>query len=211
MDNILKRNEMLADKIIKGLESRNMCGYYAPTKEDALVKALKLMPEGSTIGWGGSVSVSEIGLRDAVINGNYQVFNRDICKTPEEKRETELKIFGCDYFLCSSNAITEDGILVNIDGNSNRVAAIAYGPKNVIMIVGMNKVAKDLDSALSRARNIAAPVNAQRFPLDTPCKHTGSCANCKSRDTICCEFLITRYSRHANRFHIILVNEELGY
>ncbi len=209
--NIIARNEMLADKIIKGLESRNMCGYYASTKEDALIKALKLMPEGSTIGWGGSVSVSEIGLRDAVINGNYQVLNRDICKTPEEKRETELKIFGCDYFLCSSNAITEDGILVNIDGNSNRVAAIAYGPKNVIMIVGMNKVAKDLDSALSRARNIAAPVNAQRFPLDTPCKHTGSCANCKSRDTICCEFLITRYSRHANRFHIILVNEDLGY
>lgn len=209
--NIIARNEMLADKIIKGLESRNMCGYYASTKEDALIKALKLMPEGSTIGWGGSVSVSEIGLRDAVINGNYQVLNRDICKTPEEKRETELKIFSCDYFLCSSNAITEDGILVNIDGNSNRVAAIAYGPKNVIMIVGMNKVAKDLDSALSRARNIAAPVNAQRFPLDTPCKHTGSCANCKSRDTICCEFLITRYSRHANRFHIILVNEDLGY
>ena len=107
--------------------------------------------------------------------------------------------------------MTEDGILVNIDGNSNRVAAIAYGPKNVVMIVGMNKIAKDVDSALSRARNIAAPTNAQRFPLDTPCKMNGSCANCKSRDTICCEFLITRYSRHANRFHIILVNEELGF
>jgi len=209
--NVNTRNNMLAEKIIKGLESRNMAGYYAETKEDALKKALELIPEGSSIGWGGSVSVNEIGLRDALINGNYEVFNRDACKDPEEKREVELKIFGCDYFLCSSNAITEDGILVNIDGNSNRVAAIAYGPKNVVMIVGMNKVAKDIDSALSRARNIAAPINAQRFPLDTPCKKTGSCANCKSRDTICCEFLITRYSRHANRFHIILVNEELGY
>lgn len=209
--NVNTRNNMLAGKIIKGLESRNMAGYYAETKEDALKKALELIPEGSSIGWGGSVSVNEIGLRDALINGNYEVFNRDACKDPEEKREVELKIFGCDYFLCSSNAITEDGILVNIDGNSNRVAAIAYGPKNVVMIVGMNKVAKDIDSALSRARNIAAPINAQRFPLDTPCKKTGSCANCKSRDTICCEFLITRYSRHANRFHIILVNEELGY
>lgn len=210
-NNISTRNRMLAEKVIKGLESRNMSGYYAETKDEALAKALELIPEGSSIGWGGSMSVSEIGLRDAVINGNYQVFNRDTCATPEEKREVELKIFGSDYFLCSSNAITEDGILVNIDGNSNRVAAIAYGPKKVLMIVGMNKVAKDFDSALSRARNIAAPINAQRFPLDTPCKHTGSCANCKSRDTICCEFLVTRYSRHADRFHIILVNEDLGY
>lgn len=205
------RNKLLADKVIKGLESRNMSGYYAETKEEALAKALELIPEGSSIGWGGSVSVSEIGLREAVINGNYEVFNRDNCQTPEEKREVELKIFGSDFFLCSSNAITEDGILVNIDGNSNRVAAIAYGPKKVIMIVGMNKVAKDLDAALSRARNIAAPINAQRFPLDTPCKQDGSCVNCKSRDTICCEFLVTRYSRHADRFHIILVNDELGY
>lgn len=205
------RNKLLADKVIKGLESRNMSGYYAETKEGALAKALELIPEGSSIGWGGSVSVSEIGLREAVINGNYEVFNRDNCQTLEEKREVELKIFGSDFFLCSSNAITEDGILVNIDGNSNRVAAIAYGPKKVIMIVGMNKVAKDLDAALSRARNIAAPINAQRFPLDTPCKQNGSCVNCKSRDTICCEFLVTRYSRHADRFHIILVNDELGY
>lgn len=205
------RNQLLAQKVIKGLESRNMSGYYAETREEALTKALELIPEGSSIGWGGSVSVSEIGLRDAVINGNYQVFNRDICETPEEKREIELKIFGADYFLCSSNAITEDGILVNIDGNSNRVAAIAYGPKKVIMIVGMNKVAKDFDSALSRARNVAAPVNAQRFPLDTSCKQNGSCVNCKSSDTICCEFLVTRYSRHSDRFHIILVNDELGY
>ena len=209
--NVNTRNKLLAEKIIKGLEARNMTGYYAESKEEALAKALDIIPEGSSIGWGGSMSVTEIGLRDAVLNGNYQVFNRDACETPEEKRQVELKIFGSDYFLCSSNAITEDGILVNIDGNSNRVAAIAYGPKNVVMIVGMNKVAKDVDSAVSRARNIAAPVNAQRFPIDTPCKKTGSCMNCMSRDTICCEFLITRYSRHAGRFHIILVDEILGY
>lgn len=205
------RNQLLAKKVIDGLKSRNMSGYYAETREEALTKALELIPEGSSIGWGGSISVGEIGLRDAVIKGNYQVFNRDICKTPEEKREIELKIFGADYFLCSSNAVTEDGILVNIDGNSNRIAAIAYGPKKVIMVVGMNKVTKDFDSALSRARNIAAPINAQRFPLDTPCRKNGSCVNCKSSDTICCEFLVTRYSRHKDRFHIILVNDDLGY
>jgi len=212
MDEMIRnRNRLLADKVIKGLESRNMTGYYAETKEDALKIALELIPEGSTIGWGGSASIAEIGLKDAVCNGNYTVFNRDIALTKEERREIELKIFGCDYFLCSSNAMTEDGVLINIDGNSNRVAAIAYGPSHVIMIVGMNKIAKDEESALSRARNIAAPVNAQRFPLDLPCKKTGSCANCKSKDTICCEFLITRYSKHAKRFHIILVNDELGF
>lgn len=204
------RNDLLAQKVIKGLESRNMTGYYVQSKEEALQKALELIPEGSSIGWGGSASIAEIGLKDAVCNGNYTVYNRDTCP-PEEKRQTELNIFGCDYFLCSSNAITEDGILVNIDGNSNRVAAIAYGPQHVVMIVGINKIAKDENAALSRARNIAATANAQRFPLDTPCKKNGSCANCLSKDTICCEFLITRYSRHAGRFHIILVNDVLGY
>lgn len=208
--NIYTRNELLAQKVIKGLESRNMSGYYAKTKEEALQKALELIPEGSSIGWGGSASIAEIGLKDVVCNGNYTVYNRDTC-SPEEKRQTELKIFGCDYFLCSSNAVTEDGILINIDGNSNRVAAIAYGPQHVVMIVGMNKIAKDENAALLRARNIAAPSNAQRFPIDTPCKKTGSCVNCLSKDTICCEFLITRFSRHPGRFHIILVNEDLGY
>ncbi len=205
------RNKMLAEKVIKGLESRNMEGYFAQTKEEALKLALELIPNGASVAWGGSVSIEEIGLKQAVCTGDYVVYNRDICKSPEEKREIELKTFGCDYFLSSSNAITEDGILVNIDGNSNRVAAIAYGPKNVIMIVGINKVAKDEEAAMYRARNEAATINAQRFPLDTPCKKNGSCANCKSKDTICCQFLTTRFSRHPGRIKIILVNESLGF
>ena len=206
-----KRNQLLSDKIIKGLESRNMNGYFTETKEEALQKALELIPEGSSIAWGGSMSIQEIGLKQAVIDGNYVVYNRDLCTTPDEKREIELKTFAADYFLCSSNAISEDGILVNIDGNANRVAAIAYGPLHVIMIVGMNKVAKDEEAALLRARNVAAPINTQRFPLTLPCKVNGSCANCKSKDTICCQFLTTRYSRHAGRIHVILVNEDLGF
>ena len=157
------------------------------------------------------MSIEEIGLKKAVCEGDYVVYNRDICKNPEEKREVELKIFGCDYLLTSSNAITEDGILVNIDGNANRVAAIAYGPKHVIMIVGMNKIAKDEEAALYRARNEAATINAQRFPIETPCKKTGSCAYCKSKDTICCQFLTTRFSKHTGRIKIILVNENLGF
>ena len=144
----VKRNQLLAEKVIKGLQARNSEGYYAETKEEALKLALELIPKGSTIGWGGSVSVDEIGLRDAVRSGEYQVLDRDNCKDAAEKKAVERQIFSADYFLCSSNAITEDGILVNIDGNSNRVAAIAYGPDNVLMIVGMNKVAKDVDAAI---------------------------------------------------------------
>lgn len=209
--NRVKRNALLSQKIIKGLENRNMEGFYAETKEEALKIALSLIPEGSTVGWGGSVSIAEIGLKQAIIDGNYKELNRDVCTDPAEKKAIELATFGADYYLCSSNAITEDGILVNIDGNSNRVAAIAYGPSHVLMIVGMNKVAKDVDAAIYRARNEAAPINAQRFPIETPCKKTGSCMNCMSRDTICCQFLTTRFSRHPGRIKVILVGEDLGF
>lgn len=210
-ENRVKRNEMLAEKVIKGLNSRNMEGYYAATKEEALKMALEMMPEGSSVGWGGSMSTGEIGLLDAVCSGAYTVYNRDICRTPEEKRETQLKITGSDYFLCSTNAITEDGVLVNIDGMSNRVSCICWGPRTVLMIVGMNKVVKSVEDAVSRARNEAAPVNAQRFGLQTPCAKTGACADCKSPDTICCQMLITRFSKEKGRIKVILVNEDLGF
>lgn len=207
--NFTRRNEMLARKVIKGLESRNMTGYYAATSQEALEIALKLIPEGSRITMGGSMSVVEIGLADALGCDRYNFCNRD---READKRAAMLFAYDADWFLASANAITEDGILVNIDGNSNRVSAIAQGPRHVLFIVGMNKVADDVDGALKRARNIAAPVNAQRFDgLDTPCRKTGSCMNCKSPDTICCNFLITRYSRHKDRIHVILVNENLGF
>lgn len=209
--NKAKRNKLLAEKVIKGLQSRNMEGYYVDNREEALKKVFSLIPRGSSIGWGGSASVDEVGLKVVAKTGDYVVFDRENCKTPIEKRQIEIQTFGCDYYLCSSNAITEDGILVNIDGNSNRVAAIAYGPTHVIMVVGMNKVAKDLDAAMSRARNVAAPINAQRFELDTPCKKNGSCANCMSKDTICCQFLVTRFSRHEGRIKVVLVGEDLGF
>ncbi len=206
-----KRNELLAATVIKGLESRNMKGYYAATKKEALQKALELIPRGSSVSWGGSMSIQEIGLKQAVIEGDYRVYNRDAAQTPEEKRKIELAVYDADYFLTSSNAVTQDGILVNIDGNSNRVSAIAYGPRQVLMIVGMNKICKDVDAAVYRARNEAATCNTQRFPINTPCKVTGSCADCKSPDTICCQFLTTRFSRHAGRIHVILVGENLGF
>ena len=207
-ENIFKRNELLAQKVIKGLESRNMTGYYAENKEAALAKALELIPEKSTVTMGGGMSVHEIGLVEALQKGDYNFIDRDAYK---DKRAAMLLAYDADFFLSSANAMTEDGIIVNIDGNSNRVSAIAQGPKKVLFIVGMNKICNDSDSAMKRARNVAAPINAQRFGLSTPCSKTGACMDCKSPDTICCQFLITRFSRHKDRIHVILVNDDLGF
>ena len=206
--NIVKRNELLAQKVIKGLQSRNMTGYYAATKEEALARALSLIPEGSSVTMGGAMSAHEIGLVEALKAGNYRFIDRDAMA---DKRAAMLAAYDADFFLTSANAMTEDGEMVNIDGNANRVSAIAQGPKKVLVIVGMNKICSDLDGAMKRARNVAAPINAQRFGLNTPCAKTGACMNCKSPDTICCQFLITRFSRHADRIHVILVNDELGF
>ena len=205
---ITKRNELLARKVIAGLESRNMSGYYAADRAEALKQALELIPEGSSVTMGGAMSAVEIGLVDALKGGNFNFMDRSAYSDP---RQALLDASDADVFLASANAMTQDGILVNIDGNANRVSCIANGPKKVIFIVGMNKVCDDIDGAMKRARNVAAPINAQRFGLDTPCTRTGTCANCKSGDTICCQFLITRYSRHAGRIHVILVNDNLGF
>ena len=207
-DNIFKRNELLAQKVIKGLASRNMTGYYAASAEEAKKIALDLIPEGSSISMGGGMSVHEIGLVEALKEGNYNFIDRD---KAEDKRAAMLAAYDADFFLSGCNAMTEDGVLVNIDGNANRVSAIAQGPKHVIFVVGMNKVCSDIDAAMKRARNVAAPINAQRFGLSTPCAKTGKCMDCKSPDTICCQFLITRFSRHKDRIHVILVGEELGF
>lgn len=204
-------DKSLIDGVLKGLKSRNINGYFAESKEEALKIALSLMEKGKTVGWGGSMSVREIGLYDAVNNGDFIALNRDKCENAQEKKKVEREVFSADYFLCSTNAMTKDGILINIDGFANRIAAIAYGPEKVILIVGINKICEDFDSALLRARQTAAVRNAQRFPIDTPCKKTGSCADCKSPDTICCQFLATRFSRDKDRMHLILVNEDLGF
>lgn len=206
-ENMKKRNEVLAQTVIKGLESRNMTGYYAADKGEALKLALEIIGEGSSVAMGGCQSAREIGLVDALQAGNYNYIDRSQM-TP---REGLLAAYDADVFLSSANAMTNDGIIVNIDGNSNRVSCIAQGPKRVLFIVGMNKVCSDLDEAMKRARNVAAPVNAQRFDVKTPCKVTGRCSDCKSPDTLCCQFLITRFSRHEGRIHVILVNDTLGY
>ena len=206
--NIVKRNELLAQTVIKGLESRNMSGYYAADKAEALKLALSLIPEGASVTMGGAMSAHEIGLVEAVKGPDYRFIDREAYT---DRRAAMLAAYDADVFLSSTNAMTEDGILVNIDGNANRVSAIAQGPKKVVIIAGMNKVCKDLDAAMKRARNVAAPINAQRFGLNTTCSKTGACMDCKSPDTICCQFLITRFSRHTGRIHVILVNDSLGF
>ena len=206
-ENMKKRNETLAKTVIKGLKSRNMSGYYAADKEEAVKLALELIPEGSTISMGGCASAHEVGLIKALEAGNYNYIDR----AKLSPRESLMAAYDSDIFLSSANAITSDGIMVNIDGNSNRVSCIAQGPRKVVFIVGMNKVCPDLDDAMKRARNVAAPANAQRFDIKTPCKEKGKCFDCKSPDTICCQFLITRYSRHTGRIHVILVNDNLGF
>ena len=206
--NVSKRNELLAQTVIKGLGRRNITAEYAATREDALAQALAYIGEGSSVTMGGCASAREIGLNDALTTGNYNFIDRDKMK---DKRAAMLAAYDADVFVASANAITNDGVIVNIDGNSNRVSAIAQGPRHVLFIVGMNKVCGDLDGAIKRARNVAAPINAQRFNLNAPCCKTGACANCKSEDTICCNFLITRFSHHPGRMHVILVNDSLGF
>ncbi len=204
---IFKRNELLAQNLIKELSTRNMEAYYTKDKKEALDKVLELIPENSSITMGGCQSAIDIGLLDILKTNKYHFIDREKL----DNREALLLGYDADYFISSANAISEDGILVNIDGNANRVSYISQGPKHVIFIIGMNKVAKDLDSAMKRARNVAAPVNAQRFDINTPCKKTGKCYDCKSMDTICCQFLITRFSRHKDRIKVILVNEYIGF
>ncbi len=204
------RNEKLGAKVVKAMESRHFEAYYCGTKEEALKKALELIPEGSVVAWGGSVTMNEIGLSEALHSGNYQLIDRDAAP-PEERRKLMRQGLLADYFISGANAVSEDGEIVNIDGMGNRVGAIVYGPDHVVIIAGMNKVAKTLEDAVKRARTIAAPINKQRFGGTTPCAKTGSCGDCKAEDCICCQMLVTRVCRPAGRIKVILVGEDLGF
>lgn len=203
--------EKLANGIIEKFKQRGFEGYYCNSKEEALDKALSLIEKGANIAWGGSESVKEIGLLEALKNGEYILHDRTTAKTKEEQKEMFLKHMSSDYFLMSSNAVTFDGELVNIDGNGNRVACLIHGPENIIMIVGMNKVTPDVCSAIERVKNIAAPPNGIRLNLKTPCSANGKCGECLSPDCMCCHTVITRKCRIENRIKVILVGEELGF
>ena len=204
--------ESMARQLIANLERRHIGACYCATAAEAIEKIQEMIPDGSTVTWGGSMTIRDMGLTQALHNrGTLNVLDRDLITDQNEKLAVYLKAFSADVFLTSANAISEDGVIVNIDGNGNRVAAISWGPKKVIFVVGMNKVAPNVKAAVARARSVAAPINAQRFDIDTPCKADRQCHNCNSADSICCYVHLLRNCRNAGRHHVVLVGENLGY
>ena len=212
---IKQRNQKLGEKTVAAFQKRHFDAFYCETAQDALNKVLELIKKDDVIAWGGSMTIKEIGLVDYLERNGYKTINRDKAPSAEEKLKCAYDSFFADVFLMSANAISSDGQMVNIDGLGNRVAALSFGPKTVIVIAGVNKVVKTLDEAYKRARNYAAPVNLQRIASmnnnQTPCALTGNCADCISPDSICCQIVTTRLCRPAGRIKIILVNDELGY
>ena len=202
--------EKRASVLVKNLRSRHFEAYYCDTRQDALAKALELIPEGSLVSWGGAMSAQQIGLIGAMRVGNYRTIDRDKCVTAEEREQAMKDALFCDTFLMGANAMSLDGQMVSIDGTGNRIGALVYGPKSVIVIVGMNKVEDTLEEAIRRARTVAAPKNKQRFGDGTPCAVTGVCGDCKSEKCICNHIVITRHCRPVGRIKFIVVGEELG-
>jgi len=218
---IKARNRLLASKVIKNLQSRKFAAYYCDNAIEAVEKALSFIPERSSVSWGGSVTLEEIGLLNRVRQGSYIITDRDKAKTMEERYDLMRQSLLCDTYLTSFNAVSEDGILVNIDSVGNRTAAITFGPKSVIAIVGMNKVCKTAEDAVIRARTYAAPINVYRCscssspflhsPQKTPCLINGACGDCKTDDCICSYIVQTRMCKTAGRIKVILVGESLGF
>lgn len=207
---VKKLFDLKGPKVADALNKRHFEAYYVSNKEDAVAKVLELIPKNHSVAWGGTMTMDQLGLKEKLSAAGYSLIDRDAAKSPEEREEVMHKALNCGSFIMSSNAITEDGQLFNIDGKGNRVAALIYGPENVIIIAGMNKVVQDMDAAYDRVRGYAAPANAQRFDLDTPCKKIGECADCLSASTICAQFVQTRICKPAGRIKVVLIGEELG-
>lgn len=200
-----------APAIIKNLQMRGMEGYYFATSAEMVDSVFSMMPKGSSVSFGGSASLTQSGMMDALASGSYTIIDRATAKTDQERREIYAKTVMCDYYFCSTNAITLQGELVNIDGNGNRVACLIQGPAHVMLIVGMNKIVKDMNCAIQRIRTQACPPNAIRLHLQTPCAVTGICADCLSPECFCNQIVVTRRSHHPKRIKVFLVGEELGF
>ncbi|MCM1284787.1 MAG: lactate utilization protein [Acetobacter sp.] len=209
------------EKVLKNLEKNGFKPYYVETKQEVLPIVKSLLKKGESVSNGGSESIKETGIFELITNGDYDFIDRTGLQG-EELRNSYIKAFGCDTYFCSSNAVTENGELYNVDGNSNRVACIVYGPRQVIMVVGINKIVKNIDEAVKRVKCKAAPPNTRRLNISTPCSVTGECVSLKSDnpeicqgcqgDTrICCNYVISAKQRHKDRIKIIIVNENLGY
>lgn len=211
MSYIKNAREKQARSIISALQKRNMNGYYCKTKDECCELVLSMIEENSSVTWGGSESIKECSIPEKLFeSGKYNVIDR-AKYSPEEMKEYYKQAFSADYYLMSTNAITLDGELMNIDGNGNRVASLVFGPEKVIIVTGMNKVVSSIEDAYDRVRNIASPPNTIRLQKNTPCAQTGKCGNCYCEDCICNQILVTRRSRDKDRIHVILVGEDLGF
>ena len=205
------RYDKLGAKTVKALKSRFFEAWYFDNESEAVEKIFSLIPKDHVVSWGGSLTVAGLGIQKGLEERGYKVMDSDKAASPEERLEIMRRALLCDTYISGVNAISEDGRLVNIDGNGNRVAATIYGPGQVIIAAGMNKVVKTLDHAITRAQTIAAPANIQRFPdLKTPCAETGSCDDCKSPDSICSFIVTIKASKPAGRIKVILIGKDLG-
>lgn len=205
-----KMYDLAGPKTVEALNKRRFEAYYCSTAAEAVEKVLELTPKTDVVSWGGAMTVDELGIKQRMAQEGYILLDRDTAQSPEEKQAIMRQALTCGTFLMSSNAISKDGQLVNIDGNGNRVAAMCFGPRQVVVVAGMNKVLGTLDDAVARARNVAAPANAQRFGIKTPCGLTGQCGDCTSPDCICSKLVITRFCMPERRIKVVLVGEDLG-
>ena len=208
---IKTRYDKAGPQVAEALRRRSFEAHYVSTAQEALELALTLIPKDRTVSWGGTATAAQIGLMDRLHQGDYQLIDRDTGKTPEEKQALMRQALTCGTFIMSSNAISADGQLVNLDGNANRVAAITFGPKNVLLIVGCNKIVPDLAAAQARVKAIAAPANTIRLNCKTPCAVTGQCADCHSPARVCCTTTIHQFQRVKGRIKVLLVGEPLGF
>ena len=204
--------DKLGPKVVKALEKRFFEAWYFSDIPEAVEKVFSLIPKTDTVSWGGSTTAVSINLTTLAAEKGYTVIDRDKAANPEERIELMRKALLCDTYLAGTNAISEDGQLFNVDKIGNRVAAMIYGPRQVIVVAGMNKIVRAEADAWARLKAIAAPANAQRFPhLKTPCNETGSCAECLSADSICAYFVKTRLSMPKGKIKVILIGKNLGF
>ncbi len=207
-----KRFDRLGPKVAKSMSNRGFEAYYFSNSQEAVNKIMEIIPKKSSIGWGGTVTANECGLMEQIRAGDFTLLDRDTGKSPEDRVEIMRQCLLSDFFITSFNAVSESGTVVNIDGIGNRIAAITFGPKNVIAVVGMNKIVHSDDDALLRARNVAAPRNAERFGLKTAgCAITGNCQDCHAVDSICSIVQILRSCKIPKRIKVFLIGEELGF
>lgn len=210
--NVIWSNEMKIKRTIESLKKNNMNGYYAKDRSEIIELIRDIVDEGSIVSCGGSMTLFETGVIDHLRSGRYDFLDRyKDGITREEVTNIFRQAFLSDAYFVSSNAITENGELYNVDGNGNRVAAMLYGPDKVIVICGVNKIVKDVDEAIKRNRELSAPINAKRLNKKTPCTKVGYCMDCSSPERICNEYTLIRKQNVSDRIHVIFLNENIGY